>query len=191
MSSCGQARPRCRFTAPHRRGVAGAVPAFSVRTPKFSHSAASLRAGVSPPSCEICARIKVDQLLGDQPAAHTCAGCQCSSPMAIGVALCSRRRAEPLDLVGRQRVLEEEQAVGLQLLGHADGVDWRDALVDSRAAGTGRSRSSSGCGRTAADRAREDIGVVVGAGKRCRCGRALSYGGWPAAHPRSARRWRR
>ena len=44
------------------------------------------------------------------------------------------QHAEVADVLGRQRILQEEQTVGFQLLGQTHRIDRRQALVDGRAA---------------------------------------------------------
>ena len=61
----------------------------AVRTPNASHNAASFRAGVMPPNCEMCERMKSINCSAINNL-HS-SGLLCSSPIAIGIADCWRR----------------------------------------------------------------------------------------------------
>ena len=103
-------------------------PCQAVRTPNHSHSAASLRAGLRPPICEMWTRMK--SISRSVISGRYSCGVLNSSPIAIGVLVCWRRMPEVAVLLGRERVLEEEQAVLLELLAQLDRLVGRDALVD-------------------------------------------------------------
>ena len=84
----------------------------------------------------------------------------------MGVVDCVADAPEPLELVGRQRVLEEEQAVRLERLRQPDGLDRRQPLVDVveqlQLGADGAADVVEQLGRSAG----VAVGVVVGARER-------------------------
>lgn len=108
-------------------GDASPGPCQAVRTPKNSHKAASVRAGVRPRMSEMCTRMKSTERLDDREELRD-----------VGVELTHRDRharlfADETEIgvvLGGDDVLEEEQPVSFEMLGELDRHRWRQAFVD-------------------------------------------------------------
>ncbi len=74
---------------------------------------------------------------------HSC-GLLNSSPMAMGVEHCWRMMRNQLDVLGRERILEEEQAEALAILGRTGPPGWARCARARRAAARPRRPAPAG-----------------------------------------------